>query len=65
MLCISAVDSAVGVDTETQARIFDPFLTARPPGMGTELDTAMIYGLTKQRKGRRSHADAVSVESDL
>ncbi len=48
---LSVTDSGTGMPPEVLDRIFEPFFTTKPPGEGSGLGMAMVYGLMKQHRG--------------
>ncbi len=44
-------DDGAGMDTQTRARIFEPFFSTKPEGRGTGLGLATVYGIVQQHQG--------------
>jgi PAS domain S-box-containing protein len=50
-LQVEISDTGVGMDEETQRKIFEPFYTTKESGKGTGLGLSIAYGIVKEHRG--------------
>jgi len=58
---IDFIDQGVGMDEETQSKMFDPFFTSKEIGIGTGMGMSIAYKIVEEHHGR---LDVNSIENE-
>jgi two-component system cell cycle sensor histidine kinase/response regulator CckA len=58
---LSVSDTGIGMDSQTQTHIFEPYFTTKPSGKGTGLGLSTVYGIVQQAGGYVTFSSKIGV----
>ncbi|MGH6985996.1 MAG: response regulator [Caulobacteraceae bacterium] len=58
-VCLSVIDTGMGMTPQVRARVFEPYFTTKDVGKGSGLGLAQVYGFAAQSRG------AVRIDSEV
>jgi two-component system, cell cycle sensor histidine kinase and response regulator CckA len=48
---VAVTDSGIGMSEDVRRHLFEPFFTTKPPGKGTGMGLAAVYGIVRRHQG--------------
>jgi PAS domain S-box-containing protein len=64
-LLVTVRDNGCGIDADTLAHVCEPFFTTKPPGEGSGLGLATVYGIARQTGGTVSISSQVGAGTQV
>jgi signal transduction histidine kinase len=64
-IVVAFTDQGIGMDQDTQHKIFDPFFTSKPIGEGTGLGMSIAYKIVQAHKGKINVTSTPSIGTTI